>query len=216
MRTNKFVRGFCKFMRMLERRAPVLFMFVIMLSVCLILSGCSFASFAAAAENDIPVVIQMVQNITTIIAPQVSAAIGIAGTAALAALVVACGNPAPGAKYCDPTSLIGQIQAAKDAGVKQTLLEKLQVILESVESHISQMLAIAKGLPVSIGTAIVNAVAIALQTVTLLLGLIPVGLLKLKGGVNTSVVGLKYVPHPQDLRNSFNAAIAAEYPAAAI
>src|SRR5579862_7109014 len=91
---------------------------VLLLSLVLIVAGCSFSSFVAAAEADLPVVIQMISNITAIAAPGIALPIQAGGSAAIAALQIACGTPAPGATKCDPTSLVGQYQAATDAAVK--------------------------------------------------------------------------------------------------
>jgi hypothetical protein len=151
-----------------HRVLPVVFV----LTLCLIMTfvvACSFASFAAAAEADVPVVVQMISNITNLVAPGVSAAIVAAGGLALSALTILCGTPAIGAQKCDPTSLIGQYQATPST----TLLQKIQVALQTVNSHITDMLALAKGLSANVAAAIVAALGVALETVTALVGLIP-------------------------------------------
>jgi hypothetical protein len=188
------------------------------LMLCVILSGCSFASFAAAVETDLPVVIQMVTNITNIVAPGVSVAIQAAGGLALASLTILCGTPAIGASKCDPTSLVGQYQLATDSGVKTSLLQKIDIALTAVNSQINNMLALAKGLNPAIGAAIVTAVGIALETVTLLLTLIPVSLnprLGVKLGVLHTSSSL-YPQKPGTLKKRFNAAIGTQFPGAVV
>lgn len=188
------------------------------LLICVALIACSFASFTAALEEDIPTVIAMVTNITNIVAPGVSAILATAGTAAIAALVLLCGMPAPGASKCDPSSLVGQYQAATDTGTKTSLLQKIQAALAAANSHIAQMLSIAQGLPSAVGAAIVAAVSIALQTTALLLTLIPIGM---KVAANTALTAadktsLKGVPRAKALKSQFNAAIGARWPNATI
>jgi hypothetical protein len=190
------------------------------LLVCVALIACSFASFAAAMEEDIPTVIAMVTNITMFVAPGVSAAIQTAGAAAIASLVVLCGMPAPGASRCDPSSLVGQYQAATDSGAKTSLLQKIQAALAAANSHIAQMLSIAQGLPATVGAAIIAVVSIALQTTALLLTLIPIGMKVAARGASAMTAGdkasLKSVPRASDLKRQFNAAVQAKWPNAVI
>lgn len=191
---------------------------VTLLSLCLILAGCSFANFTAAAEADIPVVIQMITNITNIVAPGVSAGIVAAGTLAVASLTILCGTPAIGASKCDATSLVGQYQLATDSGIKATLLQKIDAALTAVNSQVGNMLALAKGLNPSIGAAIVTAVGVALSTVTLLLTLIPVSLnarLGAKGWI-FHTTRAQYPEKPDSLKARYNAAIGTQWPTAVV
>ena len=141
-------------------RIIVLPLFLLVLISAITLAGCTFASFVAAAEADVPVVIVMIQNITNIVAPGVSPEIAAAGALALSALVILCGNPAIGANTCDPSSLIGQYQASNSTDT--TVLAKIQAVLQTINTHITSMLALAKGLPSSVGASIVAAVGVAL------------------------------------------------------
>jgi hypothetical protein len=185
--------------------------------VILFVQGCSFSSFTAAAEADLPVVVQMVTNITNIVAPGVSAAIQAAGGIALASLQIACGSPAIGATKCDPTSLIGQYQAATDTATKTTILQKIQAALAAANAHITDMLNLAKGLSPTIAAAIVTGLGLALQTVTMLLSLIPVGaMMATARGRNLAKTALKTLPSPKQLKASFNAAIGVQFPNAVV
>lgn len=196
----------------------VLFMFVILLCVTLTLSGCifgSFANFVSVAEADLPVVVQMISNITTIIAPGVSPAIAAGGALAVSALVLACGNPVKGSAKCDPTSLVGQYQANPSA----TLLGKIQQALSTATSHVTDMLALAKGLPQNVAASIATALSIALATVTSIISLIPVGMKLLANRRATLSAAekrvLQTIPHPKELRARFDAATN-QWPSAAI
>jgi hypothetical protein len=185
--------------------------FILMLSFSLILMGCGFASVAAAMEADIPVVEQMITNITNIIAPGVSAEIVAAGGIALASLQILCGSPAPGATKCDPSSLVGQYQTATGAA-QLTLLQKIQAALAAVNAQVTNILALAKNLPSTIGNDIVQAVAISLSTITSLLTIIGTGV----SGVNTEKELLKKVPSAKTIKNQFNNAVRAHFSAAVI
>lgn len=195
--------------RRLSRASLALF-----LCITVTLMGCSFASFAAAAEADIPVVIQMVTNITNIVAPGISPEIALAGGLALGGLTILCGSPLHGASKCDPSSLIGQLQNTTDPSAKQSLLQRIQATLSAINSHIGDMLALAKGLPASVGAVIVSAVGIALTTVTLLLSLVGVGVSAKLSAMDKQT--LKNIPSAKNLRKQFNAAIGAQYPQAVI
>ena len=200
------------FLFTLDRVIPTVFVFFL----CIALVACSFASFASAAESDIPVVIQMISNITNIVAPGVSAILATAGATAVATLVVLCGSPAPGATQCDPTSMVGQYQAATGAA-KTTLLQKIQAALTAANNSITAMLNIAKGLPTSVAAAIVTAIGVALQTVTLLISLVPVAVSTSLGAMSSvQRNALKAIPHPKVLKAQFNAAIGSQYPAAVL
>lgn len=185
----------------------VLFLALLVLPI----AGCSFASFVSAAEADIPVVETMIGNVATFVAPGVSPALAVAGTATMAVLVVLCGSPAAGASKCAASSLVGQYQAATGSA-QTTLLEKIQAVLSAANSQVGNMLAIAKGLPASVGASIATALGVALATVTSLLQLVGTGAL----ANATAAAKLKNFPHPKDLKRQFNAAIAARYPAAAL
>lgn len=184
---------------------------VFLVSLCLISAGCSFASFTAAVEADLPVVIQMVSNITNIVAPGISGVIVTSGTLALASLKILCGTPAIGASKCDATSLVGQYQVATDPSMKTTLLQKIQAALSAVNSQINNMLSLATNLPPYIGAAIAVALGVALETVTLLISLIP----KLTSK-NFSVTRAQYPAHPNSLKKRFNAAIGVQFPSAVV
>lgn len=187
---------------------------IVLLSVCLILLGCSFASFVSAAEADVPVVIQMVSNITNIVAPGVSAALQAAGALAMIALTIACGMPAPGATKCDPTSLIGQYQATPTA----TILAKIQSALSTTNGHIMEMLALAQGLPAGISAAIVAAVGVALATINALMGMLPAATAYMAGNLKLAkkIVDASQPQKPGKIKAAFNEAIGAKYPAAVI
>jgi hypothetical protein len=200
-------RSFDKFHRFF-----VLPLFLLVLIAAITLSGCSFASFVAAAEADVPVVITMIQNITNIVAPGVSPDIAAAGALALSALALLCGSPAIGAAVCDPSSLIGQYQASNSTDA--SVLAKIQAVLQTVNSHITAMLALAKGLPASIGASIVAAIGVALTTVTSLMSL--VGLKAVYRTAAPTKQLLKTIPKPATLKSQFNAAIGTQYAAAMI
>ena len=187
---------------------------IVLVSVTLILAGCGFASFVAAAEADVPVVVQMVTNITNYVAPSVSPAIQAAGTLAIAGLTLLCGTPAVGATMCDPSSLIGQSQATPTT----TTLRKIDAALTTVNQHITDMLTLAKGLPANVGAAIVAGVGIALATVTSLIALIPAAAAKMAGNLKTAkeLVKASGLPKPDVLKKEFNAAIGTQYPAAIV
>lgn len=189
--------------------------FVIFVSLSLVLAGCTFSSFVAAAEEDIPVVIQMITNITTIIAPGYSAEIQAAGTLALAGLKELCGTPAIGATKCDQTSLIGQYQASAST----TILQKIDAALTAVNTHISSMLALAKGLSSGYGNAIVVAVGIALSTVTALMGMLPAAHLLAAGKLGESKTAIQVAVKPErakQLKAQFNLAIIQSFPQAIV
>lgn len=198
---------------------------IVLLSLSLILMGCSFASFVAAAEEDIPTVISMISNITNIVAPGVSVAIQALGVTALAALAVACGNPAPGAATCDATSLIGQYQVASDPATKATLLQKIQAALTAVNTNLNSIIAIGRGIPTSVGTAIVTAVSLALSTVSILISLIPVAIKAVNGNMSEkaalssaqkSGVVVQYPEHANSLKKKYNAAVGQLWPTAVV
>lgn len=196
---------------------------IVLLSVCLVITGCGLASFIAVAEADLPVVIQMVTNITNIIAPGVSPAIQVAGGLVLAGLMIACGTPALGAVKCNPTSLVGQYQASQDATVKANLLQQIQAALSTVNSHIIDMLNLAKGLPTNISTAIITAIGLALSTVTAIISLIPAtqqpaGLQKKAAHAvldKLKASGMR-VYTAKELKQQFNAAVGTHYPTAVL
>lgn len=185
--------------------------FLLIISAALVLAGCTFASFVAAAEADVPVVQQMITNITNIVAPGVSPEIAAAGALALSALALLCGNPVLGATTCDPSSLVGQYQASNSTNT--TVLAKIQAVLETVNTHITAMLNLAKGLPASVGASIVAAIGVALTTVTSLMSLVG---LKVVAATSTTKQLLKSVPHPAAIKSQFNAAIGTSYPAAIV
>ena len=193
-------------------RVFVLPVFLFLLIVCLSLMGCSFASFVAAAEADVPVVQQMITNITNIVAPGVSPDIAAAGALALSALALLCGNPSPGATVCDPSSLVGQYQASNSTDT--TILAKIQAVLQTVNTHITAMLNLAKGLPADVGASIVAAIGVALTTVTSLMSLVG-----LKVAFRTAAPTkelLKNVPEAKKIKKQFNAAISLKWPQAAL
>lgn len=187
---------------------------IVLLTVTIILAGCGFPDFTSAAEADVPVVIQMITNITNVVAPGVSAPIQAAGALALAALVILCGNVVSGASKCLPDSLIGQYMSAPTA----TVLQKIDAALVAVNVHVNDLIALAKGLPQSVGAAIVAAVGIALQVVTSLMALVPVGSAMLLGNRKLAKTLLKAssIPKPGSVKNAFNAAIGGRYPLAVI
>ena len=183
---------------------------VTMLAVTLVVGGCSFASFIAAAEADLPVVLQMITNITNIVAPGVSVPIAAAGALALTSLQILCGTPAISATKCDPTSLVGQYQAAPST----TLLQKIQAALLTVNGHINAMLQVANGLPPGVGAAIVVAIGIALSTVTSILSMIPPS--ANPAALKVTLATAHKPAKPAALKVSFNAAISGQYPAAVV
>lgn len=188
---------------------------VLLLSACLILIGCSFASVTAAIEADLPVVMQMITNISNVVAPGISPAIAAAGALALAALQIVCGTPAIGAAQCDPASIVGQYQATPTT----TLLQKIDAALNAANTHITAMLALAKGLSGTVQAAITTAIGLALSTVVSLISLIPTvasavaGKLKATGAVKAT---LATVPQPKNLKSAYNAAMAPQFPLAVI
>jgi len=205
---------FCFSWRAYDRmhRVFILPVFLAVLILALVLSGCTFASFVAAAEADVPVVQQMITNITNIIAPGISPDIAAAGALALSALVLLCGNPSLTATQCDPTSLVGQYQASNSTDT--TILAKIQAVLQTVNTHITAMLNLAKGLSASVGASIVAAIGVALTTVTSLMSL--VGLkVALRTAAPTKDL-LKSVPEPGKLKKQFNAVVGSQWPMAKI
>jgi hypothetical protein len=195
------------------------FSIAVLLSVTLILLGCGFSSFVAAAEADVPVVVHIVQNITNVIAPAISSAIQTYGNLALGVLMVLCGTPALGAVTCDATSLIGQYQAAIDPLIKTSLLQKIQDGLATLSTHLSAMLNLANGLAQNVALAISTAVGIALATVTALITLLPVTKLPTLAAQKAAVKKLaKTVPlrNAKEIKSDYNSAIAAQFPAAVL
>lgn len=197
----------------------------ILLSLCLILVGCTFSSFIAAVQEDLPVVVQMVTNITNVVAPGVSVEIQTVGGLALASLAILCGTPAIGATQCDPTSLVGQYQVATDGPTKTTLLQKIQAALSAVNTQLNKIITLGNGIPTSVGAAIVTAVGVALSTITLLISLIPVAQASIKNGTSLKVELVKaqasgqvvmYPDRAKTLKKQYNAAIAAHWPAAVV
>lgn len=187
---------------------------IVLLSVCLILAGCTFASFVQAAEADVPVVIQMVVNITNLVAPGVSGPIQAAGLLAIVSLTLLCGMPAPGADKCDPSSLIGQYQATPTA----TILAKIQAALATTNAHVTQMLALAHGLSAAVGAAIVAALGVALATVTALIGMLPAATAFMAGNKRLAkkIVTAVAPQKPGVIKTAFNEAIGTQYPTAVI
>lgn len=196
---------------------------IVLLSVCLILVGCSFASFVSAVQADLPVVLGIITNVTMFIAPGISIPLAAAGALALAALAVACGSPAHGAMKCDSTSLIGQYQSATDPALKTSLLQKVQAALATINMHIGSMLTIAKGLPPAAASAIITAVSLALATVTGILALIPVAAQPAsaqKKAARDAQDRLKAqgmeLKDAKTLRRAYNDAVKAQFPAAVL
>lgn len=184
----------------------------LVLSLTVTLYGCSFASFVAAAEADLPVVQQIVVNITNVVAPGVSTEIQAAGSLALAALQVVCGTPAIGASKCDPTSLIGQYQAS--GSTDASLLAKIQAALATVNSHLTDMLALAKNLSSTVAAAIVTAVGLALSTVTSILSLIPAS--PTPASLKATLAHATRPPSARKLKSQYNAAVKGQFPSAVI
>jgi hypothetical protein len=191
---------------------------VALLVVTIVVGGCSFANFVAAAEADLPVVIQMVSNITSIVAPGVSVAIQAAGGLTLASLQLLCGSPVPGSTKCDATSLVGQYQASPDSATQATLLQKIDAALTTANAHITEMLSLAKGLPQAVGASIVVGIGLALQTVVALISLVPVAKVAAAGNRKASATLAKAVlpPKPHELKAAFNTAIGQSFPAAMV
>lgn len=187
---------------------------VLLLSVVLVMAGCAFASFVAAAEADLPVVIQMISNITTIIAPSIGGALQAGGALALASLQIACGSPAPGATKCDPTSLVGQYQAATDATLKLSIMQKIQAALATANGHIASILQLASGLSPSIGASIVTALGLALSTLTAILSMMPPSAspVALRATLKKAVMPLPAAK----LKSAYNLAIGGQYASAVI
>lgn len=187
---------------------------IALVSFCLILSGCSFSSFVAAAEADLPVVIQIVSNLTALAVPGFTLPLQAGGALALASLQILCGAPAPGAKQCDPTSLVGQYQAATDTPTKMSLLQKCQAALSTANGHISAILQLASGLPPADGAAIVTGLGLALSTVTAILSMIPPSASPTALGATLKKA---VMPPPADkLKLAFNTAIGGQYATAII
>lgn len=187
---------------------------VLLISLTLVVAGCSFASFVSAAESDLPVVIQMIANITLIVAPGIALPIQTGGALALAALHIACGTPAPGSAKCDATSLVGQYQATTDAQVKASTLQKIQAALSTANGHIASILQLASGLPPNDGAAIVTALGMALATVTSILSMIPANASPAALGATLRKATMP--PPAAKLKLGFNLAIGQQFPAAVI
>ena len=146
---------------------------VILIGMALIITGCGFASFVAAAEADLPVAISAVSNILAFVLPGIGSSLATSiGQAMLQSLVVLCGNPVAGATKCDPNSLIGQYVVAPSA----TLLQKIQVLLSDVNSKIAQIISIANGVitvPQIVVLAVTGGFAIVLQVINAVMSWIP-------------------------------------------
>jgi len=185
-----------------------------LLSICLVVAGCSFASVAAALEEDIPVILQMITNITTIMAPGVSGEVTTAGALAMTALQIICGTPAIGATKCDATSLVGQYQASPST----TILQKIDAALATANSHINAMLAAAKGISSAVGAAIVTAIGLALATVTSLMSLMPAATMALAGNAQATALASKATlpPRAKVLKMTFNAVVSPQFPLAVV
>lgn len=188
---------------------------IALLAVSMTLMGCNFASATAAIEADVPVILQMITNITALVAPGVSVGVAMAGGLALASLQVLCGTPKIGATECDPTSLVGQYKTSPNT----TILQKIDAALSTVNVHINAMLAIAKGLPAGIASGIVTAIGIALATVTSLMSLMPAAVAMARGNQKLGVTLTKKIAmplKPGQLKDAFNTAIQAQYPTAVL
>jgi hypothetical protein len=186
----------------------------ITLCVTITISGCSFASFTQKVEQDLPVVLQIVTNLTTIVAPQFSAPIQAVGALAMTSLQLACGNPAPGATKCDATSLVGQYQAATDPAVKTSLLQKIQASLLTVQAHLTDMLKLASGLPPADAAAITVGVALAVATITAILSMIPASA-SLSHRAAAAALGVE-PPSRSQLVKQFNQAVGQRFPNAVV
>lgn len=190
-----------------------------LLITCLVMApvsatGCSFSSFIAAAEADLPVVVTMITNITNIIAPAVSAEIVLAGTFAESRMEILCGKPALGAKQCDAVSLVGEYQAAVDSSIKMSILQRIRVAMLAVQGHLSDMLKIGPGVPQGIAAALSSAVGLAILTLTEVISLIPTS-----GSVANrmgTAMAAQAPPHPEALRKAYNNAVRAQFAAAQI
>ena len=157
----------------------------------------------------------MISNITTVIAPGYSADLASAGNLALGVLKELCGTPAIGATKCDPTSAIGQYQVAKTA----TVMQNIDALFSTLNTHITSMLSLAKGLPAGYGNAIVIAVGIALSTVTALMGMLPAAHLVAAGKLGEAKIAIQIAVKPErakQLKAQFNLAISQSFPAAVV
>lgn len=185
-----------------------------LIAVALILSGCTFQGFLVKAEQDLPIVLQIITNITGIVAPGVSVGVAVAGKLAQAGLQVVCGNPAPGATTCDPTSLIGQYSASKSTSV----LGKIEAGFADVQAHLQDMLTAARVLDQAHRDTITGAVTLAETTLLALESLIPTSTPATTPTVaarRTARANIKLsVPNPADLRRNYNALVQAQYPSA--
>jgi hypothetical protein len=187
----------------------------LLLCFTIILSGCTFASFVAAAEARLPVVVQMITNITNVVAAPYSPAIQAFGALAIASLQIACGNPAPGARNCDPASLVGQFQAATDPALKTLLLQKIQAALQSVQGHLADILKLAgPAIPQFVQIAITTGIGLAVLTIGSLISLIPPSLTP--AAIRATIQQATQPPSRRDLIKRFNAAVSGQFPAATI
>lgn len=188
----------------------------------LILSGCSFASFIAAAEADLPPAVAAVVALTTIIAPGISPAIQAASALALTTMNLLCGSPAIGASQCDPTSLIGQYQAAASCTPTATtpcpstgtLLQKIQVALATVSSHLNDILTAAKVLDPLTRAIISAAVALVIELVNTVASFIPATMSM--RGVAKAQAALSNAMSAKDFRSRWNGIVKVQYPKAVI
>ena len=148
------------------------------LAVLLIMSTmaftCNVAQWIGRAEQDLPIVLQIITNILAVAAPQFSPTVQATGAASLAGLQLLCGNVTSSAKVCDPNSLIGQYQAATDVSAKTSLLQKIDDALTVVQSHLQEILTAAHVANPAIQAAVTSAVTLALSTLLAIQLLIPV------------------------------------------
>jgi hypothetical protein len=188
----------------------------------LVLSGCSFASFIAAAEADLPPAVSAVTSLTNIIAPAIGGAIQASAALALTTMNLLCGSPAAGASKCDPTSLIGQYQAAASCVPTATtpcpstgtLLQKIQVALATVSGHLNDILTAARILNPLTQAIVSAAVALVIELVNTVASFIPVTMTA--KAVAKSAAAMANAMSAKDFRSRWNSIVSAQYPQAKI
>jgi len=198
---------------------------VLAVVVCLAFTAasCNVAQWIATAQADLPIVLQIVANILSIISlaqsqqqinPNVAANIQKYGAEAENLLVTLCGKVSVSDTKCAPDSLIGQYQAA-DASAKAALLPKIDAALASIQSHMNAILQIAHVTDQKIQIALTGAVTLVLTTLLAIQSLIP-------APANATAARRALTPYPQwllsrkDLKKAYNVQVAPQFPALAL
>lgn len=188
-------------------------------------AGCAkLVTFIEYAEQDIPIAEGIIQNITTIVAPGVSAELAAAGQITVGVFESICGGATAGtpalpnqpcqtgvvADYqaqCPPTA-IGATPAC------QSLLDKAKALLTSVNSNIQAMITAAAKIPQTIAADVVTSIGLALSTIVAVSQMIPTT--ATASAVRAAAANANKPPKPGDLKNRYNKTIRNHFPGAVL